>query len=108
MQSFSRAVHINPDNRELWEDDLQWACSLLQKRKILEEEKKQVMEENNGGGVKIIEVGSDADSDDDDDDDKKVIDIYTHVTEHSSKNTDRRSLKNVPTNYVQMRDHLPP
>ncbi|XP_045159179.2 tetratricopeptide repeat protein 33-like [Mercenaria mercenaria] len=106
VDSFSRAVHLNPGSKELWEDDLMWAYSLLQKRQKLEEEKKQILKEKFGGGVKIVEVGSDIDTDVDDE--EKAVDIYRQVHEQGGKKTEGKSLRNLPTNYVQMRDPLPP
>lgn len=102
VQSFSRAVHLNPGNLALWEDDLMWACLLLQKRKTLEVEKKQILSIKDGGGLKIVEIGSDVDNDDD----EKVVQEHDQFKMKS----DVISLKNLPTNYVQMRDdlHVPP
>lgn len=106
VQSFSRAVHLNPGNKELWEEDLLWANTLLQKRQKLEEEKKQMLKEKLGGGVKIVEVGSDLETDIDDD--EKVVDIYRQARHSGGKNNEGKCIKNVPVNYVQMRDPLPP
>ena len=41
MKSFSRAIHLNPAEPELWEEDLCWACRLRNQRK--EREKQQGM-----------------------------------------------------------------
>ncbi|XP_069128013.1 tetratricopeptide repeat protein 33-like [Argopecten irradians] len=45
LKSFSRAVHLNPANHELWKEDLLWAADLWKKHtdsvKSLEVEKKQ-------------------------------------------------------------------
>lgn len=45
LRSFSKACHINPSNQQLWEDDLFWAHSLIQKStEIATEEKKSPLE----------------------------------------------------------------
>ena len=36
MKSFSRAVHINPANAELREDDLMWAVELVHRKASLD------------------------------------------------------------------------
>lgn len=33
IKNFSRAIHIKPDEPELWQEDLQWACTLLHQEK---------------------------------------------------------------------------
>lgn len=101
VQSFSRAVHLNPEDKELWENDLMWANSLLQKREKLEEEKKKLLQEQKSG-VKIVEIGSDIETEIDDD--NKAVEIYRQV----HKQVDGKTMKNLPVNYVQMRDPLPP
>ncbi|XP_038048673.1 tetratricopeptide repeat protein 33-like [Patiria miniata] len=32
VSSFSKAIHLNPCDNELWEEDLKWACSLLREK----------------------------------------------------------------------------
>ena len=39
LKSFSRAVHINPANTELRNDDLMWAAELVHRKASLEREK---------------------------------------------------------------------
>ena len=33
VRAFSKAVHLNPTVKELWKEDLQWACTLLEQKK---------------------------------------------------------------------------
>ncbi|CAE1277561.1 Tetratricopeptide repeat protein 33 [Acanthosepion pharaonis] len=33
VRAFSKAVHLNPTVQELWKEDLQWACTLLEQKK---------------------------------------------------------------------------
>lgn len=65
-----------------------------------------MLKDNFGGGVKIVEVGSDIETDVDDD--KKAVDIYRQVHEQEGKMKEKKPMKYVPVNYVQMRDPLPP
>lgn len=103
VQSFSRAVHLNPGDRDLWDNDLMWAYSLLEKRKKLEEEKRKLLEENKSG-VRIVEVGSDVEVDNE----GKAVDIYRHVHQQSKPSLGEKTMENMPGNYIQMRDPLPP
>lgn len=105
MQSFSRAVHLDPGNKDLWEDDLMWAYSLLQKREKLQGERKQLLE-GKEKGVKIVEVENDIENDVDDD--GKIVDIYRQVHEQGEVKTEEKSIRKLPMNYIQMRDMLPP
>ncbi|XP_035221009.1 tetratricopeptide repeat protein 33-like [Stegodyphus dumicola] len=34
--SFSKAIHLNPSEKELWEDDLKWTLTLLEKKSKLD------------------------------------------------------------------------
>ncbi|KAH3848885.1 tetratricopeptide repeat protein 33-like [Dreissena polymorpha] len=112
VNSFSRAVHLNPDDKELWKDDLLWAYSLLQKREQLEGEKEKQKEEMKvKAGVRITEIkeGNDINSAEACDLDKescKTVSVCKNVT-NIQKIDAGASVKKIPTNYVQMRD-LPP
>jgi hypothetical protein len=53
IKCFSRAMHIHPCEQELWEEDLQWACSLLQKKTKLEAENEEL---NSSSKLKITEI----------------------------------------------------
>ncbi|XP_052774535.1 tetratricopeptide repeat protein 33-like [Mya arenaria] len=110
IQSFSRAVHLNPANQELREDDLLWAVSLLWKRKKLEEDKIRQQEDlKKTSGVKITEIKqSDCESDVNEDTGDTVVDIYRGTGNKLETDTKvNENIKRLPSNYVQMRD-LPP
>ncbi|KFM70341.1 hypothetical protein X975_19481, partial [Stegodyphus mimosarum] len=34
--SFSKAIHLNPSEKELWEDDLKWTLTLLERKSKLD------------------------------------------------------------------------
>lgn len=38
VRAFSKAVHLNPTVKELWKEDLQWACTLLEQKKHISAE----------------------------------------------------------------------
>ncbi|XP_022087818.1 tetratricopeptide repeat protein 33-like isoform X3 [Acanthaster planci] len=39
ITSFSKAIHLNPTDFELWEEDLKWACFLLKQKHEMNSEK---------------------------------------------------------------------
>ncbi|KAI1280630.1 Tetratricopeptide repeat protein 33 [Halotydeus destructor] len=39
LKSFSKALHLKPDELELWKDDLSWTIELIKKDKLLGDEK---------------------------------------------------------------------
>lgn len=102
--SFSRAVHLNPGDKELWEEDLDWAFSLLKKHRKIEQQKRQELEQKSNG-VKIVELENVAQAS------SAVIPFKGNLTEHKSLPDNDKcfdNIKRLPTNYVQMRDALPP
>lgn len=88
-----------------------WAQSLLEKRQALEHEKQAANQANSG--VKITQLDCDSDNDDE----KCVeglsqgvesrIDVYKHRHNHVESHSDT-VIGKLPSNYVQMRDYLPP
>lgn len=106
VQSFSRAVHLNPGDRELWEEDLLWSHSLLEKRKLLEQEKQEL--EKAKSGVAITEIHSDGDDADEvREKNERKIEVYKY-TSGGTNSASQTVIEKVPTNYVQMRDYIPP
>lgn len=61
--SFSRAVHINPADQELFQDDLGWACSLLDKFKALQRQSTPADQTAGGNNVVIKELDEDCKGD---------------------------------------------
>lgn len=105
-------MHLNPDDKELWEDDLLWAYSLLRKREQLEEEKRKEKEEMKCKAcVKITEIkhGDEVNAADEcgpEEDGCKIVSVCKHIGS-IPKIDAGDTVKKLPTNYVQMRD-LPP
>ncbi|KAK3090260.1 hypothetical protein FSP39_010483 [Pinctada imbricata] len=66
VKSFSRAVHLNPTDNELWGEDLMWAVSLLSRKHKLEEEKET-------SSVKITEL-----------DESENVNTCTDLSSHKS------------------------
>ncbi|XP_063962862.1 tetratricopeptide repeat protein 33-like [Lytechinus pictus] len=74
VKSFSRAVHMNPADSALWEDDLRWACSLRDqletrtkdtkdqdqnKRPVLKEVESRILNEDKGMTSSPVDSGND-------------------------------------------------
>lgn len=99
IKSFSRALLINPAISELWTEDLQWACSLLQKKNslVINNENEKVEPEHK---LKITELDSDMrnNSEDIDYDGAGAVSLDDVPKENG------RKLKKLPKNYVYMRD----
>ncbi|XP_066298183.1 tetratricopeptide repeat protein 33-like isoform X1 [Branchiostoma lanceolatum] len=50
ISNFSKAIHLNPAcSEELWEDDLKWACSLLEEKRELERKAEEEEKEGTAG-----------------------------------------------------------
>lgn len=56
VKTFSRAVHLCPDQQELWREDLLWASGLLQKQKEIKAEKAKLKAAIEEGVVSITEL----------------------------------------------------
>ncbi|CAG2186973.1 unnamed protein product [Mytilus edulis] len=102
IKSFSRAVHLNPADEELWKEDFLWSFSLLKQKA---DQQKMLQQEMDNSKVKLTEL-SDEDTD-----------IVTEISEEkqgtSEKNTSLSTIdkhppepeiKYLPQNYVHMRD----
>ncbi|KAL3870104.1 hypothetical protein ACJMK2_042717 [Sinanodonta woodiana] len=106
LRSFSKAVHLHPDDKELWEEDLLWAFSLINKKeqvtreKAQEEQKKQ--KKCNSLTIQELDAESGLDGA------NKSIQLYSSKgTNLSTERTEACNVKNIkrlPDNYVQMRD----
>ncbi|XP_052102592.1 tetratricopeptide repeat protein 33-like [Mytilus californianus] len=102
MKSFSRAVHINPAEEELWKEDFLWSFSLLKQK---DDQKKLLEQEIDNSKVKLTELNSS--------DEEKVTEISNEKQGTSEKNTSLSTIdkhphepeiKYLPQNYVHMRD----
>jgi len=93
MNSFSRAVHINPANTELREDDLMWAAELVRQKASLD---RAAAAPSNSSAVEL-------------DADGETVDENQFTVQHinSSNLLDEPSaveLEKLPSNYVAMRN----
>ena len=58
---FSRAIHINPAEKELWDEDLKWAHNLwLQKQQLAKQQKEETEKEEITSSVSITELSNDS------------------------------------------------
>ncbi|XP_064605867.1 tetratricopeptide repeat protein 33-like [Liolophura sinensis] len=104
--SFSKAVHLNPVNSELWKEDLLWACSLLTRKiNCLDPEKTPIQSLVKGATVteldttnSLIENSCDSVAEE-----ANVVSSYVSDPSHLQQDV-QRSLKTLPANYVLMRD----
>ncbi|XP_067678081.1 tetratricopeptide repeat protein 33-like [Haliotis asinina] len=113
LHSFSTAVHLNPADQELWDEDLMWANSLMQQHKQAAE---TVRQQANKSTVTITEISDDpravCDSDQYMDkcdasvgDEGMAVKAYSRETADMANKIRRTGkLKSVPNNYVIMRD----
>lgn len=67
LTNFKRAIHLNPSKRELWEDDLHWAASLLEKKSVVgsstdEKELKEMNKVVCGSPEHLLDVFDDSNS----------------------------------------------
>ena len=118
QRSFSRAVHLNPGDFELWSEDLLWVKSLLDRHKIsqmqqLQEELSGVVGSTSRSTVMIRELKENHDNNStlegDDEENLAVVnyDNRNNGTEKDSENmgpSAPKRVRRVPKNYVQMRD----
>ncbi|XP_064104529.1 tetratricopeptide repeat protein 33-like isoform X2 [Macrobrachium nipponense] len=56
VKTFSKAVHIAPDQQELWREDLLWSSGLLQKQREIKAEKAKLQAAIEQGTVSITEL----------------------------------------------------
>ena len=63
LTNFKKAIHLNPSERELWEEDLHWAANLLEKKTgngsdTVEEELKEMnMTVSGSPGCPLVAIG---------------------------------------------------
>lgn len=56
VKTFSRAVHIRPDQQELWREDLQWAVGLLKKYQEMNAEREKQIAAAKESGTEVPEL----------------------------------------------------
>ena len=101
IKSFSRALHINPANEDLWGEDLQWAVELRNKHRNMKASEKSEKTSN-----LVIEDVTDAEETEDI---KKLVKVRQRVDTTlllpvvDSIDKDEK-LENVPANMVKLRD----
>lgn len=119
MKSFSRACHLKPDETELWEDDLNWARTLVQRKQKMTEEQQKTEEQSSSSGVTITEINDDDDKDIEkcecrSENDKKTTSVVkrqfiTHTSKRKKLRTEDSNsdelLNSLPKDYVQMRNY---
>ncbi|KAK6188338.1 hypothetical protein SNE40_004530 [Patella caerulea] len=111
--NFSKAVHLNPGEEELWEEDLRWSVELLN-RKLQTE--KQLEEEKNKNKLTITEI-TDLDEIYNQENEppscggqsstSSLVSVEPRreqCIEHTLVDRSRSSVKKIPKDYVQMRD----
>jgi len=87
IKSFSRAIHIKPDQTELWESDLKWALSLVkQYNSIKNDAEKEVEVKTVKKQVEIVEVDEDGNVIHVDDGTDKSVDVYIGEGKECCKN----------------------
>ncbi|XP_059151636.1 tetratricopeptide repeat protein 33-like [Physella acuta] len=92
LKSFSRAVHLYPGDQELWEEDLLWTRSLLERRKLVCE-----AEPPTSSSVTITELSEHG---------TEVSPTERSVLpySHTDQSQQQQHIQHLPRNYVQMRD----
>ena len=111
---FSRAVHINPAEKELWDEDLKWTHNLwLQKQQLAKQQKEETEEEEKTSSVSITELSNDSSQE------KEIKPKWTELSHKlndetlitsTSKSRSGESDKtddnviHLPAGYVKMRD----
>lgn len=106
IKSFSRAIFINPAEKELWEEDLHWATSLMQRNETVTAMKEQ--QKKTEKSANIIEL--DTNNDPEDQQDVKKDDSHSHSSVVSGRELSQNftrlepSLQELPPNYVCMRN----
>ncbi|GFO21132.1 tetratricopeptide repeat protein 33 [Plakobranchus ocellatus] len=114
LKSFSRAVHLNPAESELWTEDLQWVKSLLDRHKLVQQQQQQgtgmggLLDGSRNSTLTIRELRENNGNDDTEDIDQPIV-RYGPVNHDSTndENSGQRPSKKVrklPNNYIQMRD----
>lgn len=95
LKSFCRAIHINPANRELRDDDLQWAAELVCRKASFDRENIASAADR---GNRIAEVDAVAVNNDDDDCSQHTNDGFSHAEPYAVE------MEQLLPNYVVIRD----
>ncbi|CAH1776042.1 unnamed protein product [Owenia fusiformis] len=100
---FTKAIHLDPSQIELWEEDLKWACSLWEKKLQAEKELSNVKEQSDKAKIKEIEEHKE-------ESEGLQIEKYQKPdTEHlldtadTTEANDHRTIESPPENYVKMK-----
>lgn len=99
VKSFCRAVHLNPGEREVWEEDLSWACDLLAKKQRIQRElaeTRQRADKTQGARVEDLENSSVCK-------DLERVSSYKDIEEDSGGGL-AENVNTIPSNYIVMRD----
>ncbi|GAB1606440.1 tetratricopeptide repeat protein 33-like [Argonauta hians] len=85
VRAFSKAAHLNPCVREVWEDDLKWACSLLEQKKHINAQLEKIKANTRSN---VQEILSDEEEDEEDNyHDEKVNDNRNNAKNDSNTNS---------------------
>jgi len=127
LRCFQVAVHINPTDEELWESDLQWANTLLQRKHAMQEQR-DAENEKSGATIQPLEEESSEEEEESSEEeeeeaicpephDQKIKERtccgpLDHIKNTKDNEDDRASasepqaeaVKHLPNNYILMRD----
>lgn len=112
IKSFSRAVHLNPAETELWNEDLRWSAKLLHKKDCIQQETESLLSEQSQQlHLKMQRDSDDSNEDNSEDEDvlaarRTVVDVNaeTKVNFGAFRRNNINSLSAIPSDYVLMRD----
>lgn len=110
IKSFSRAVHLNPADTELWNEDLRWSFKLLLKKNHVQQETESLLAvQSRHQHTKVLRGDSDEDSSEDEDNlipQRTIVDINaeTKVNSGAFGRSNIDNLSAIPSDYVLMRD----
>ncbi|CAL1533498.1 unnamed protein product [Lymnaea stagnalis] len=102
LKSFSRAVHLNPADQEMWTEDLLWTKSLLERKKIAAEP-----EQVPRSTLTVRELEDDCDSTSSTSSavtGERSVMPYNAGLLTSTEKSFGKNIKWLPSNYIQMRD----
>lgn len=111
QKSFSRAVHLNPGEPELWSEDLLWTKSLLDRHKLsqmhhLEDSVTHVIGSSSKSTVTIRELKENHSNTSADEDENLAVVNYERREEQvsGSDSENKKRIRQLPRNYIQMRE----
>ena len=102
VQSFSKAILLIPGEQELWKEDLEWANSLLVKKKLLEAAALEAAKAQSQG--KIVELDSDRECTTVNTYHGKPVSQDTENQDSSSTEYIKEGMGIMPRNYIKMKD----